>query len=48
MGLVCDIRGHDWAGARQYAAHSDGMLLCMRCGYAADKAPKSRRLIALH
>jgi hypothetical protein len=47
-GFVCDIRGHDWAGARQFEAHSDGLLLCLRCGYATDKTPKARRLIALH
>lgn len=48
LGFVCDIRGHAWAGARQFEAHSDGLLLCVRCGFASDKAPQSRRLIALH
>lgn len=31
--LVCVARGHNWAGARHHAAQSDGLLLCVRCGY---------------
>ena len=30
--LVCDVRGHNWAGAKQYAAQSSGVMLCLRCG----------------
>jgi hypothetical protein len=49
-GFVCDIRGHDWAGARQHAAQSDGLLLCVRCGYESEgRSPKrTRQLVDLH
>jgi hypothetical protein len=31
--IGCTVRGHRWAGARQHAAQSDGLLLCLRCGF---------------
>jgi hypothetical protein len=48
IGFVCDVLGHNWAGSHDHEARSDGLLLCMRCGYEADRAPKPRQLIALH
>ena len=42
--VLCDLRGHEWAGARQYAAQSDGLLMCVRCGYeATEPHPRTRR-----
>ena len=48
IGFVCDIRGHDWAGAKQHEAKSDGLLLCLRCGFESEHAPKPRQLVPLH
>ena len=33
QSVVCSVRGHKWAGARQHAAQADGLLLCVRCGF---------------
>ena len=39
LTVVCDVRGHQWAGARQYTAQHDGLLLCLRCGFEESGRP---------